>query len=96
MTASVVELELKPFVTAAHPQLTASISLDGDEAWSGTLTGTQVIRMALPAAVCTNSDYMAMRIYVDNPVSRAELGISGDMRKLGIGVIRLRYGADSE
>lgn len=93
---TLLELELKPFITEIHPQLTASISLDGEEAWSGTLTGTQIISMAFPAAVCTNEDSMTMRTHIDNPVSRTELGISGDMRKLGIGVMRLRYVTDLE
>lgn len=93
---TLLELELKPFITEIHPQLTASISLDGEEAWSGILTGTQVISMAFPVAVCPNDDNMAMRIYIDHPASRAELGISGDMRKLGVGVMRLRYVTDPE
>ncbi len=90
-TISNLEVMVQPFVTDTHPAVTASIQIDGQQAWSGTLTGPQTISLSLQADTCKSNDNMTMRIVVDNPLSRANLGISGDNRKLGIGFIRLRF-----
>ncbi len=86
-----LELELEPFVFGEHTEVHASIELDGQAAWSGMLTAPQVIQLSIPAAACLHRNILSMRIVVSNPVSRAELGISGDMRLLGVGLRRMRY-----
>ncbi len=86
-----IELEWEPFVFGEQDEVHASIELDGQTAWSGTLTGQQVILLPMHAAACSHGNSVTMRIKVDNPASRAELGISGDMRKLGVGLRRMRY-----
>jgi len=86
-----IELELEPFVYNDHSAVNASIELDGKTGWSGTLSEPQVLRMALPDGTCSQINMVTMRILVNNPASRAELGISGDLRNLGVGLRRMRY-----
>jgi len=86
-----IELELEPFVYNDHSAVNASIELDGKTGWSGTLSALQVIHLPLPHSACAQARFVTMRIFIDNPASRAELGISGDMRKLGVGLRRMRY-----
>ncbi len=86
-----IELELEPFVYNDHSAVDASIELDGKTGWSGTLSALQVIHLPLPHSACAQARFVTMRIFIDNPASRAELGISGDMRKLGVGLRRMRY-----
>lgn len=86
-----IELELEPFIFGEHTEVHASIKLDGQAAWSGTLTAPQVILLPVPPDGCEKGDILTMRINVSNPASRAELGISGDMRQLGVGLRRMRY-----
>lgn len=88
---SYLELGLEPFVQEDHPAVLASIELDGQTSWSGKLTAPQVIRLSLPQGACAQRDELTMRIFVTDPISRAALGISGDMRRLGVGLQRLRY-----
>ena len=85
------EIEVKPFVTDAHPEVSAAIEVDGQPVWSGSLESEQTIQFSVPSIACRQQDYLAMRITVDSPRSRADLGISGDKRKLGLGFINLRY-----
>lgn len=86
-----LEIEVKPFITDAHPEISAAIEIDGQPAWSGSLESQQTIQFSVPPIACRQEDVMAMRISIANPLSRATLGISGDKRQLGLGFINLRY-----
>lgn len=88
---TVLELDIRPFITEAHPQVSTAIQVDEALSWSGVLEEPRTIRLAVPSGTCAEEDKMTMRIEIADSISRADLGISGDKRKLGLGLLNLRY-----
>ena len=86
-----IELEVEPFLADTHTFVSTSLEINRQQVWAGILEKNRLIHFDLSAGACQPGYMMTMRISIDNPISRARLGISGDLSKLGIKLVRVRY-----
>lgn len=74
------------FVYPARASTSIEIFAGGTELWSGRLTGTAEIPLSIPASACVNGS-VDLSLFIENPQSPAEAGLSNDARMLGIALI---------
>lgn len=84
-----VTLLVQPLVLEGHPSTSLSIDVDGRNLWSGELTQTSKIR--LPLILLEGQTTIDIGLFVDNPESPLRLGVSGDDRLLGLGLIGYQF-----
>lgn len=89
-TFHIIELELTPFIAPSHLYTKLTIHLGTSAVWSGSLVQQSIIQITLPDKACEINNSL-LRFAIDNPVSPLSLGISSDNRKLGIGLLRIRF-----
>jgi len=84
-----VTLLVQPLVLEGHPSTSLSIDVDGRNLWSGELTQTSKIR--LPLILLERQTTIDIGLFVENPESPLRLGVSGDDRLLGVGLIGYQF-----
>ncbi len=89
-----LELSADGYITARRP--TQEVEVSVNDGSIGTLYFTQAapfgtMRLTIPqTAALANNDLLRVRFNIRNPVSPAELGLSSDPRRLGLGLRSLR------
>jgi hypothetical protein len=85
-----------PFVAESHPVMTVGVYVSHDRIaeWKFDVadpegTDARWCEAAIPAAGGSPSAELEIGFVVDNPASPAQLGISGDLRTLGLGFRKL-------
>jgi len=86
-----MEIVVKPFSAPSHPGVTGKILVDSLEVWSGTIDGTQTIKVDLAPSVCASSQNITVDFEIENPASPLSLGLSVDGRLLGLGLQKIRF-----
>ncbi len=86
-----IKLEMQPFVTPKHPQVAIKINIGNNQAWSGTLDKVKIVKIDLPKNTCVSNEKLILKFLIDNSVSPASLGISGDQREIGVALLRIRF-----
>ncbi len=85
-----VEIVFTGLAHGARLGTTVNVSLGTTQVWSG-LVGVAPFGIQLLDSDYLNDDPLEVRFEILDPISPSELGISGDVRKLGISLLRMRY-----
>jgi hypothetical protein len=87
----ILKLEINPLVGPEHPYTAVTINIGKVQAWAGRLDKLDIIKINLPENACSFRNDISLNIIIENPASPSSLGFSSDQRKLGIGLIRIRF-----
>ncbi|QYR52734.1 hypothetical protein [Lysobacter soyae] len=88
-----VYLKLTSFFALSHQAVDVSFLVNGKQIAATTISSAKIpieINLELPAALLAKSNgLVAIDIHVANPASPAELNLSPDNRRLGVGLIAI-------
>lgn len=87
-----IELDLVPFIADKHPVVIFQINNDNEKVWHGSIEKEEIIEVMLSENSCDSNDATTLTFYIENPMSPTSLGLSGDDRKIGVGLRRIRFG----
>jgi hypothetical protein len=87
-----IALEADAFIRPGHPELRASVACDQTVVaeWVITTTDVATYSASIPERITADKGALTLSLNIDNAKSPRDLGESSDVRRLGLGVRRLR------
>jgi hypothetical protein len=92
-TVAALEIDAQAFVTENDPNQTVNVFANGQKVGQIEFSisqSQQLIKIPLPSALIKPNQEIEFRFEIVKPRSPMDVGLSSDIRKLGIGVRKLR------
>lgn len=86
-----IEFEVIPYIGGNHNHVNLCLEINDEQIWSGLLEEPAIIGGKIPLTTCTSKDVMIVEFWINNPISPYSLGLSEDLRKLGIYLKSFRF-----